>query len=115
MLHCVCPRAGNSARLNKRTLSGQSDAGTVLRYPSKVRRFLLGAIAIAFIFTGVAFGSTAPGSRAARIRDFANRWLGTPYLWGGDARGGIDCSGYSREMYREVFKVELPRTTKDQI
>jgi hypothetical protein len=71
-------------------------------------------IALAF-FSGAALGSTAGGSRAAKIRDFANRWLGTPYVWGGSSRAGLDCSAYTREMYREVFGVELPRTTKDQI
>lgn len=89
----------------------------MLRYPRNVRRSLLVLIALAVVAGAyqAAFGSTASGSRAARIRDFANRWLGTPYLWGGETRGGIDCSGYSREMYRQVFGVELPRTTKDQI
>jgi hypothetical protein len=59
--------------------------------------------------------STAPGSRGARIREFANRWLGTVYVWGGDQRSGTDCSGYLRQMYRDLFNVELPRTTRDQI
>ncbi len=55
------------------------------------------------------------GDRAAAIRRFANRWIGTPYQWGGTTRSGIDCSAYLREMYRELFGVELPRTTKQQI
>lgn len=79
-----------------------------------MRRILLALIALA-LCAGAAFASTAAGSRAAKIRNFANRWLGTPYLWGGSTRGGLDCSAYTREMYREVFGVELPRTTKDQI
>jgi hypothetical protein len=80
-----------------------------------VRRIFITMIALALLVAGVAFGSTASGNRAVRIREFANKWLGTPYLWGGDGKGGIDCSAYAREMYREIFGVELPRTTKDQI
>lgn len=53
--------------------------------------------------------------RSERIRTFASRWRGTPYLWGGETRSGVDCSGYLREMYREIFNIELPRTTRDQI
>jgi hypothetical protein len=80
-----------------------------------MRRPLL-VIALATVcVAGAALGSTAGGSVAARIRTFANRWLGTPYLWGGDSRAGLDCSAYLREMYRELFGVELPRTTRDQI
>lgn len=53
--------------------------------------------------------------RAAKLRQFAFNWLGTPYLWGGTTKNGIDCSGYLREMYRTIYNVELPRTTKEQI
>lgn len=54
-------------------------------------------------------------ARAGQLRNFAFSWLGTPYLWGGTTRGGIDCSGFLREMFRTVYNVELPRTTRDQI
>ncbi|MEQ8274365.1 MAG: C40 family peptidase [Deltaproteobacteria bacterium] len=53
--------------------------------------------------------------RSARIRSFANRWLGTRYQWGGTGRSGIDCSAYLRQMYRDLFNIELPRTTRQQI
>ncbi len=54
-------------------------------------------------------------ARANELRNFAFSWLGTPYLWGGTQRTGIDCSGFLREMFRTVYNVELPRTTRDQI
>lgn len=54
-------------------------------------------------------------ARANQLRSFAFNWLGTPYLWGGTTRSGIDCSGFLREMFRTVYNVELPRTTRDQI
>lgn len=57
----------------------------------------------------------AASTRASAIRRFAQQWLGTPYQWGGTTRAGIDCSAFLREMYRRLFKVELPRTTKQQI
>ncbi|MEL7371081.1 MAG: NlpC/P60 family protein [Myxococcota bacterium] len=65
---------------------------------------------------GSAFEAEAAGvSRGAQIRRFADQWLGTRYQWGGTARTGIDCSAYLRQMYRDVFGVELPRTTRQQI
>jgi hypothetical protein len=59
--------------------------------------------------------STGASGRGAQIRTFANRWLGTPYQWGGASRAGIDCSAYLRTLYRDLFNVELPRTTAQQI
>lgn len=54
-------------------------------------------------------------NRAAKLREFSFAWLGTPYLWGGTTKNGIDCSGYLREMFRRIYDVELPRTTHGQI
>lgn len=59
--------------------------------------------------------ATGGRRRAIRIVSFARRWLGTPYQWGGTSRRGIDCSAYLRQMFRKLFRVELPRTTKQQI
>lgn len=42
------------------------------------------------------------------------KWLGTKYLWGGTGDGGIDCSGFSREVFRDTARIELPRVSVDQ-
>jgi len=34
--------------------------------------------------------------------EYAMSWLGTPYEWGGDGRGGIDCSGFVQEVLASV-------------
>ena len=62
-----------------------------------------------------AHAAPGPGARGAQILDFARKWLGTRYQWGGNGRAGIDCSAYLRRMYREVFAAEIPRTTRQQI
>lgn len=41
-------------------------------------------------------------------------WLGTPYVFGGNTRGGVDCSGFTLAVYRDVFRVQLPRTAQTQ-
>lgn len=47
------------------------------------------------------------------LKSFEN-WRGTRYSWGGDSKGGIDCSALTRRVYREVFEFELPRVSVDQ-
>ncbi|MEM7675202.1 MAG: C40 family peptidase [Myxococcota bacterium] len=59
--------------------------------------------------------NAASPRRSTQIRRFADRWLGTRSQWGGTGLTGIDCSAYLRQMYRDVFSVELPRTTRQQI
>lgn len=41
-------------------------------------------------------------------------WVGTPYVFGGNTRAGVDCSGFTLAIYRDVFRVQLPRTAQTQ-
>lgn len=49
------------------------------------------------------------------IYDEYKRWNGTRHRLGGTSRNGIDCSGFVRMVYKNVFNIELPRTTKAQV
>lgn len=51
---------------------------------------------------------------AGAWRSEAARWVGTPYRLGGGTRQGIDCSALVQNMYRNVARVELPRTALEQ-
>lgn len=74
----------------------------------------LAALGLAALLSCPAAAGAAP-SRSAKIGGFARNWLGTRYQWGGTSRAGIDCSAYLRQMYRDLFGIELPRTTRQQI
>ncbi len=49
-----------------------------------------------------------------RIYREALQWEGTPHRMGGTSRHGVDCSGFVMTLYKKLFHVRLPRTTKDQ-
>ena len=40
-------------------------------------------------------------------------YLGTPYQWGNSSRKGIDCSGFTQEVYKKAG-ITLPRTAREQ-
>lgn len=42
-----------------------------------------------------------------------DKWYGTPYRFGGDSERGIDCSAFTRRVYRSQG-IELPRNSREQ-
>ncbi|QES52433.1 peptidase P60 [Streptomyces venezuelae] len=62
-------------------------------------------------------GRVAPSQQAAGAIYFAQKQLGTPYLWGGEGgvedNGRFDCSGLTQAAY-ETVGIRLPRVANDQ-
>ncbi|MCD7936438.1 MAG: NlpC/P60 family protein [Tannerellaceae bacterium] len=48
-----------------------------------------------------------------RLYSEAASWIGTPYRYGGTSRNGIDCSGFTSHIYREVYRKNISRSTTD--
>lgn len=48
------------------------------------------------------------------IVNYAKRFLGTPYVWGGTTPSGFDCSGFTSYVYRNAAGISLPRTSGSQ-
>lgn len=67
--------------------------------------------------TASSFSLFADKSRQEIVRELFNaveKWMGTPYVYGGDSEKGIDCSAFTARVYRSVFNIQLPRTVSAQ-
>ena len=68
-------------------------------------------------------GTTKPASPTGHganeiessLRRTVSEWEDTPYRFGGSTRAGADCSGFVMRVYDDVFGIELPRTTRQQV
>ena len=47
------------------------------------------------------------------LYNFIIDWYGTPYKYGGNNQEGIDCSGFTNVLYKEIYKIQIPRVSKD--
>lgn len=50
----------------------------------------------------------------SRLSEHQHEWKGTRYRLGGNSKSGIDCSGFMQVTFRDLFGIDLPRTTNDQ-
>jgi cell wall-associated NlpC family hydrolase len=63
---------------------------------------------------GVVADDTPPGLDRDRLLLDVISYLGVPYVYGGTSRRGVDCSGFTSQVYFTAADVALPRTTREQ-
>ena len=56
----------------------------------------------------------APGQIQKQLETEYQRWQGTRHRMGGSSRSGVDCSGFVKAVYKNIFMMDLPRTTQAQ-
>ena len=49
----------------------------------------------------------------ARLIDGAYQWIGTPYLYGGTGRKGVDCSGFVQRLFADMASCRCPPVVRD--
>jgi cell wall-associated NlpC family hydrolase len=47
-----------------------------------------------------------------KLYKFIDEWMGVPYVSGGMNKDGVDCSGFTTVLEKEIFDNNLPRTAK---
>jgi lipoprotein Spr len=45
---------------------------------------------------------------------FIDKWMNTPYRWGGTDEKGIDCSAFLQRLLQDVYSIPVPRTSVEQ-
>jgi cell wall-associated NlpC family hydrolase len=74
---------------------------------------------ILILVANISFGQTT-------LDSFINEWKGTPYRLGGRSKSGIDCSQFTKRLYKDVYNKQLDdvawkqwnqtkRTSKDSL
>lgn len=90
--------------------------------------YILCSLLLVIPFAHTAYGKVKPasGSRKAtvaarkplvndsRLKNEMKKYLGTPYEFGGTGPDGIDCSGFARLIYKDVYGVNLPHNAASQ-
>jgi len=58
---------------------------------------------------GVALSATSN----MKLFHFVYDWIGTPYRFGGSSKKGIDCSAFTKQLYSQVFNLDIKRSSRD--
>lgn len=91
----------------------KSDLVAELPYDVQVPKSMLGGTTSRG-GTGRSTGAVVTDSSKQAMLEQSFNYIGTPYKWGGNSlTGGIDCSGFVKELY-EGLGVNLPRTARQQ-
>ncbi|MDB5159443.1 MAG: glycoside hydrolase [Mucilaginibacter sp.] len=48
-----------------------------------------------------------------KLFNFVYDWIGTPYRFGGNSKKGVDCSAFTKQLYDQVFNLDIKRNSRD--
>ncbi|MBP3447910.1 MAG: C40 family peptidase [Clostridia bacterium] len=83
------------------------------RYGYVAREYLAVSREAAVVRLGSRSGKR-PVSQGQSVVEYAKRFIGTPYVYGGSTPSGFDCSGFVKYVYSN-FGVTLTRTSYSQV
>ncbi|SMC47641.1 C40 family peptidase, partial [Aerococcus suis] len=55
-----------------------------------------------------------PSASASSVLEYAEQFIGTPYVWGGKTPSGFDCSGFVQYVYQQTTGADVGSWTVAQ-
>jgi len=88
----------------------------------KINKIFIILVTLAFLFvsctsaTSVTRTDNEPVSQISNdpLMDFYEMYKGSPYRIGSTGPNSFDCSGFVQKAYKEVYGINLPRTSSSQ-
>ena len=68
---------------------------------------------VILVSCGSSKSATNTISNKTKLESQFRHFKGTKYKYGGTDKRGFDCSGFTKTVYKNAFKVTLPRTTDE--
>jgi cell wall-associated NlpC family hydrolase len=94
-------------------LAAQAEAAVQSNQKSSAKREIMSS-SISAETKSEKSSSTSRSSDRNQIADYARRFEGNPYVWGGTSlTRGADCSGFTQSVL-ENFGIDIPRTSREQ-
>ena len=84
----------------------------------KIHLFFIIVILLLTACTGPYTISTPPRfktQKQAQLWHHAQTFVGVPYRFGGSGRSGMDCSGLVLRLFKDVYNIKLPHSTKELV
>lgn len=70
----------------------------------RLKKILLSVI---LLFSLTSFSKGQELTTDTTLNQFIKKWIGKPYKFGGNTERGIDCSQFSKRLYKDVYNIEL--------
>ena len=71
-------------------------------------------IYLLLLFSSFSCYAQNDSATVTKLYDFIQEWWRTDYHYGGTNKKGIDCSAFTRQLYKKVYTKDIPRTAQQQ-
>ena len=110
----LCSNCSSVKKATQQNDSGYEEAKTVITVDSSA--LLIKKVNSPLQVKYAGYLNVSPDSIVnIKLYAFIDRWLNTPYKWGGNDERGIDCSAFLQRLFGEVYGLKLPRTSIEQL
>lgn len=100
-------KAADSKNWETITIGSANDSSTYIKSPLNKNEELVNKYA-AWLHVG------KDSITNLKLYRFVDKWLNTPYVWGGTDERGIDCSSFMQRLLNDVYGIQIPRTSVQQ-